>query len=287
MANNNILSSDAVIDYIQLLMLGAIAGFTIFLGFPIALMRAGQRVKAFLNALAIGILIFLVVDVFSHAWDTTTNAVISSLGGKTPLIDGVSLIVTMFTGVAVGLIGLALYERRFMKATAKTEAKLENEMAGKDALHVNRLKLATMIAIGIGAHNFSEGLAIGQSYAAGVIGLALILVIGFGLHNATEGFGILGPLQGSDKRPPLLTLIKLGLIGGGPTFLGTLVGSIWVSQILYVAFLAFAGGALIFVILLMYSVAIKQTTSTTVMTGILIGLLFGFFTDLIVSLGGA
>ncbi len=185
----------------------------------------------------------------------------------------------MFAGIILGLIGLALYEARYMKATG---TKPENNVAG-----VDRLKLATMIAIGIGAHNFSEGLAIGQSYAAGVIGLALILIIGFGLHNATEGFGILGPLQGSDKRPPLLILIKLGLIAGGPTFLGTLVGSIWVSPLLYVGFLAFAGGALIFVILLMYSVAVKQTTNTTVMTGIATGLLFGFFTDLIVSLGGA
>ncbi len=232
-----------MINYYQLLILGAIAGFTIFLGFPLALLKASQRTKAFLNALAIGILVFLVVDVFGHAWDTTTNAVISSFTGKTPLVDGVSLLIAMFAGIILGLIGLALYERRYMKAPA-TETTLENSMAGKDTVHIDGLKLATMIAIGIGAHNFSEGLAIGQSYAAGVIGLALILIIGFGLHNATEGFGILGPLQGSDKRPPILTLIKLGLIGGGPTFLGTLAGSIWVSPILYVLFMAFAGGGL-------------------------------------------
>ncbi len=274
-----------MINYYQLLILGAVAGFTIFLGFPLALIKASKRTKAFLNALAIGILVFIAVDVFAHAWETTTNAVTDSIAGKTPLIDGVSLLITMFAGIILGLIGLALYERRYMKASVKTETKPENSMAG--TVHTDRLKLATMIAIGIGAHNFSEGLAIGQSYAAGVIGLALILIIGFGLHNATEGFGILGPLQSSDKRPPFQTLIKLGLIGGGPTFLGTLIGSIWVSPILYVLFLAFAGGALIFVILLMYSVAIEQTTKTIVMAGIATGLLFGFFTDLIVSLGGA
>ncbi|MDE1860224.1 MAG: hypothetical protein KGH72_00725 [Candidatus Micrarchaeota archaeon] len=276
-----------MIDYYQLLVLGAIAGFTIFLGFPIALMRASSRTKAFLNSLAIGILVFLVIDVFSHAWDATTNAVVSSFAGETPLASGIALLITMFIGIILGLIGLTVYESRYMKPQAKTETKLESTMAGRDGMHVDRLKLATMIAIGIGAHNFSEGLAIGQSYVAGVIGLALILVIGFGLHNATEGFGILGPLQGSDKRPSLLTLAKLGLIGGGPTFIGTVVGSIWVSQILYVLFLSFAGGALIFVILLMYSVVIKQTSNMTAMTGILMGLLFGFFTDLIVSLGGA
>lgn len=276
-----------MINYLQLLMLGAIAGFTIFLGFPVALMRASQKTKAFLNALAMGILVFLVVDVFGHAWNTTTAAAISSFAGKTPLVSGISLLITMFAGIIIGLVGLALYESRFMKATAKTEAKLESSMAGKDAVHIDRLKLATMIAIGIGAHNFSEGLAIGQSYAAGIIGLALILIIGFGTHNATEGFGILGPLAGSDRKTPVFTLIKLGLIGGGPTFLGTLVGSIWVSPVLYVLFLSFAGGALIFVILLMYSVVARQASNKTIMTGIFLGLLFGFITDLIISLGGA
>ena len=276
-----------MVDYYQLLVLGAIAGFTIFLGFPIALMKASQRTKAFLNSLAIGILVFLVVDVFGHAWDTVTNAVVSSFAGSAPLASGISLLVTMFAGIILGLVGLALYERRYMKKTAGTETKLESSMAGKDGVHMGRLRLATMIAIGIGAHNFSEGLAIGQSYAAGVIGLALILVIGFGLHNATEGFGILGPLQGSERRPQLITLLKLGLIGGGPTFLCTLIGSIYVSPLLYVLFLAFAGGALVFVILLMYSVAVKQTTNTTVIAGVTVGLLFGFLTDLVVSLGGA
>lgn len=276
-----------MIDYIQLLVLGAIAGFTIFLGFPIALMKASQTKKAFLNALAIGILVFLVVDVFGHAWETVSNAVVNSFAGKVPMANGIALLITMFAGIAIGLIGLALYERRYMKATANTETRLENNMAGEGEIHIDRYRLAMMIAIGIGAHNFSEGLAIGQSYAAGIIGLALLLIIGFGAHNATEGFGILGPLTSSEKRPPLNFLIKLGLIGGGPTFLGTLIGSLWVSPILYVLFLAFAGGALIFVILLMYTVAVRQTSNAMVMTGIFLGLLFGFITDLIVSLGGA
>jgi len=229
-----------MIDYYRLLLLGAVAGFTIFLGFPIALMKGSPRRKAFLNSLAMGILVFLVIDVFSHAWDTVRSTVVNGMAGKAPVIDGITLLAVLFAGIALGLIGLAVYEGRFMKGTAKTETKLEKSMAGMDAVDIDRFKLAMMIAIGIGAHNFSEGLAIGQSYAAGAIGLALILVIGFGVHNATEGFGILGPITGGDKKPPLGFLIRLGLIGGGPTFLGTLIGSLWVSPILYVLFLSFA-----------------------------------------------
>ena len=87
--------------------------------------------------------------------------------------------------------------------------------------------------MGIGFHNFGEGLAIGQSAAAGEIALALVLIIGFGLHNATEGFGIVGPLAADDDRPSWRFLVLLGLIGGGPTFLGTVVGQSWVSEALW------------------------------------------------------
>ena len=67
-----------------------------------------------------------------------------------------------------------------------------------------------MIAIGIGAHNFSEGLAIGQSYVSGAIGLAILLIIGFADHNATEGFGIAGPLTGLVKKPsPFLNIGRI------------------------------------------------------------------------------
>ena len=82
-----------------------------------------------------------------------------------------------------------------------------------------------MIAVGIGLHNFSEGLAIGQSAATGEISLALVLIIGFGLHNATEGFGIVAPARRPRRAAELAVPRSLmGLIGGGPTFFGTLLG---------------------------------------------------------------
>lgn len=83
---------------------------------------------------------------------------------------------------------------------------------------------ALMIATGIGLQNFAEGLAIGNSGAQGELSLAVLFIIGFGLHNASEGFGIVAPLAAEGERPFWITLLRLGLIGGGPTFLGTLVG---------------------------------------------------------------
>ena len=144
-----------------------------------------------------------------------------------------------------------------------------------------------MIAIGIGAHNFSEGLAIGQSYVSGAISLAVLLIVGFGAHNATEGFGIASPLTGLAKKPKIRFLILAGLVGGGPTFLGTVIGSLWISTIASILFLSVAGGALIYVTMLMYNSGRKQTTNNILMAGIFVGLFAGFITDLMISMTGA
>jgi zinc transporter, ZIP family len=282
-----------MIDYWQLLLLGAIAGFTIFLGLPVArLQNLSSKKKGFLNALALGILIFLIIDVFNHAYETASNAVTGAFSGKGSTGDAVVDLAAMFGGIAIGLIGLVYYETKVMTKKFPQILSLENIKSGDDHLHkvfhdASAYKLAMMIAVGIGSHNFSEGLAIGQSYIAGQIGLAIILIIGFGAHNTTEGFGIAGPLTGLLTKPSARFLAKVGLVGGGPTFIGTILGSLWNSNIAYILFLSIAGGALIYVSMLMYNTGRKQTTNDVLMVGIFIGLCIGFVTDLVVTLGGA
>ncbi|MDV3244649.1 MAG: ZIP family metal transporter [Nitrososphaerales archaeon] len=261
-------------DLLELFVLGAVAGFTIFFGLPIALLGASQRLKGFLNAFATGILVFLIVDVFSHAWTSTTGAVISAFGGSGPGQAAAWDVLAMFGGLAVGLLSLVAYERRYL---------------GKvDQLDVAQgPKLATMIALGIGAHNLSEGLAIGQSYASGAIGLAIVLVVGFGAHNTTEGFGITAPLAGLNPRPKMSFLVKIMLIGGGPTFVGTVLGSLFYSPVAYILFLSLAGGALVYVTMALYGTGRRRSSNELMMAGVFLGLCAGFLTDLLVSLGGA
>lgn len=292
-----------MVDYWQLLLLGAVAGLTIFLGLPLAVLQdVSARKKGFLNALAIGILIFLITDVFGHAWIAASDNAASAFAGKTPVGDALFDLLAMFGGIAIGLLGLVWYESMYMKKSAFTAEKYSDSLRpstardGGSPLQEETLtpsqgayahRLSTMIALGIGAHNFSEGLAIGQSYAAGSISLAILLIIGFGAHNTTEGFGIASPLTGLARKPSTRFLLFLGLIGGGPTFFGTIVGSLWTSTFAYILFLAVAGGALIYVAMLMYNSGRRQTTNEILMLGIFLGLIAGFATDLIVTLGGA
>ena len=282
-----------MVNYLQLIILGTFAGLTIFLGLPIAVLRVSSRVKGFLNAFAIGILIFLIVDVLSHAWQSTVDAAVGAFAGNVPIRSAVLDLLAMFGGLAVGLLGLTLYGRRYMKGASNAPPVVTGASSGKRRhelrllQQVNSYRLSMMIAIGIGAHNLSEGLAIGQSYASGAIGLALVLIIGFAAHNATEGFGIAAPLTRLSKRPSNRFLLLVGLIGGGPTFIGTLLGSLWVSPFAYVFFLSTAGGALVYVTMLMFNAGRRQAAYSVLMFGFFLGLTAGFITDLIVTLGGA
>jgi zinc transporter, ZIP family len=147
------------------------------------------------------------------------------------------------------------------------------------------VRLALTIAVGIGLHNFSEGLAIGGSAGRGEIAFAVLMIIGFALHNATEGFGIIGPLMGQ-QVPSWRFLGLVGLIGGGPTFLGTMVGYFLVSDVMSVLFLSLAAGALVYIISELFHLERKPGTRLAGGWGILAGFLFALLTDLILVFAG-
>ena len=140
------------------------------------------------------------------------------------------------------------------------------------------------IATAIGLHNFAEGLAIGVSAKAGAISLATVLIIGFGLHNATEGFGIVGPL--GDVRPSWSWLGLAGIIAGGPTFVGTIVGYQLHSQPIELTFYALAGGAVLYVIGEIWTGMRRYGHHTFGLYMIAAGFLAGVATDLVVAYGG-
>jgi ZIP family zinc transporter len=144
-----------------------------------------------------------------------------------------------------------------------------------------------MIATGLGLHNLSEGLAIGQSAASGAVAFAVVLVIGFALHNVTEGFGIAAPLAAEEAMPSWRFLFTAGLIGGGPTFLGTVIGYAFTSTYVYVLFLALAAGALFYVIGEMFHLGRRFNSPIAMAWGLLFGFLLAYGTDLFLTYVGS
>lgn len=275
----------------ETLLLGAIAGSTIFLGLPLGrLAILGPRGRVALAMFAVGVLAFLFVDVLEHALAIVEKPVKAKEGfGK---VLGLNLL--LGGGFGLSLLGLGAMERRKAplppppvaggSADAVAPADLLTVARHEDAVRSAALRTGMTIAAAIGVHNFAEGLAIGVSAASGEIGLATVLIVGFALHNTTEGFGIVGPL--GNVRPSWRWLGLAGLVGGGPTFLGTIVGYQVTSEPLELAFYAVAGGAILYVLLEVWSAMRRAGHRELGLTLLTVGFIAGVATDLIVVAGG-
>lgn len=287
----------------QITLLGAIAGFTIFLGLPVGRLRnLSIAARTLLNAVAIGILVFLLFDVLAHVNEPIETRLKEAATGDEGWSSFIGLVTVAVVGLGIGLLSLVYFERRALRRGSITADSIDEtsdpipatDHSGGPTLVATRSKstassatqLAFLIAAGIGLHNFAEGLAIGQSAVQGDVALATLLIVGFALHNATEGFGIVAPLAGGDNRPSWATLGLLGIIGGGPTLLGTIVGQTVTSDTLYVAFLALAAGSILYVALQLANVAAKARRSDLLGWGVMIGLIAGFATDYVLVVAG-
>jgi len=285
------------VSFSQTVVLGALAGFTIFLGLPFGrLDLISDRTRVALAMFAVGVLAFLFVDVLSHGNEIVEGAVERFKDGEAGLGRVAWLVALLAAGFTAGSAGLGILERRIRRATpakppiaggqtavlsTSQEALLARE---SDAARHRALQTGLVIAGAIGVHNFAEGLAIGVSARAGAISLATVLIIGFALHNATEGFGIIGPL--GDVKPSWRWLGLAGLIGGGPTFLGAMIGYSVTSEPLTLAFYAVAGGAILYVIGEVWNGMRRYGHRELGLLLLAVGFLTGVVTDLVVVYGG-
>lgn len=212
----------------------------------------------FFLSMTIGLLVFLGIDSLAEA--------LESAGSVPEAFQGVGL-------VAIGVIGAVLA----LKALGHRTGPATDDPG-------SRLRIAYMIATGIGLHNLGEGLAIGAAFAVGEIALGAFLVIGFALHNTTEGLGIVAPV--ARDRPALGHLALMGAIAGLPTIAGAWIGGYAYSQLLAALFLAIGAGAIFQVILELVGLIRRQAPGTGFAQlnagGVVAGLLIMYGTALFV-----
>ncbi len=287
-------------SFAETVLLGALAGFTIFLGLPVGRLQVlNTRARVGLAMFAVGVLAFIFVDVLSHGFEIVESAVTSFKDDNGSFGHALAMAVLLGGGFAVGSAGLATASQRMTpkappppppvaggsaEAEAVAPAWVEGVAMDASAARAAALRTGMTIAAAIGLHNFAEGLAIGVSARAGEIGLATVLIVGFALHNATEGFGIVGPLGA--VRPSWRWLFLAGLVGGGPTFAGSMVGYAVTSQPVELLFYAVAGGAILYVIGEVWNGMRRLGHRELGMWLLAAGFSVGVLTDLIVAYGG-
>jgi Predicted divalent heavy-metal cations transporter len=280
----------------ETILLGALAGFTIYLGLPFGRLQfVSPRARVALAMFSVGVLAFLFAEVLVHGLAIVEHQFDKLHDGHGNLGYGVLLSLILGGGFAAGSAGLALIEQ-WMRPSRKaapiaggaTDA-MTLEQAGlldqeQLAVRARALRTGMTIAAAIGLHNFAEGLAIGVSASTGEIGLATVLIIGFAVHNATEGFGIIGPL--GDVRPSWGWLAVAGMVGGGPVFLGSMIGYNVTSQPLELAFYAVSAGAILYVIGEVWAAMRRFGHRELGLTMLAAGVFLGAMTEMIIAYGG-
>jgi len=283
----------------ETLLLGAVAGLTIFIGLPLGrLSGLGRRARISLAMFSVGVLCFLFVDVGSHMFAIVEQSVESLHTGGGSLGTVVLYVGLTAGGFLLGSAGLAWLDRRMRVAAPQSVAPIAGgETATRlepsetiayveeaDLARRHKLRTGLMIATAIGIHNLGEGLAIGVSARTGAISLATVLVVGFALHNATEGFGIVGPL--GSVKPSWRWLGLAGLIAGLPVVIGTAIGWNVSADPLELACFALAAGAILYVIGEIWQAMARLGHRELGLVMLSAGFVVGIVTDLVVAYGG-
>jgi len=249
-------------DFLLFMALTAVMGLSIFLSLPVVYSKRAQgRWAIGLNAGAIGILVFLLADIFSNV---------------SPILYPSGYVANLGYSVAFG----AAFVGAFLGLYAVDNLPRRSAAAIEGGPRVTALIIAT----GIGLQNLTEGLVFGVNWTAGAIGVLAVVFVGFVLQNISEGFPIASPFLGSSERRGLPMMVGLFLIGGLPTIIGGAIGYYWSNDLFLVIFDALAIGAIAYVILPMLRMAFRPLDSPAaaarrnqlVYLGVMVGFALGF-----------
>jgi zinc transporter, ZIP family len=264
--------------------------------------RLSLRKYRFFLSLTAGLLVFLGIDALVEGSAIATESVAGVFNGQILIA-----LVTILSFLALMYASSKLGERS--KGREEEEEEEVDELSSYDSIHASQGKktldkqqqqqqhhlvvkpvaMAMMISIGIGLHNFGEGLAIGASVVLGEIALGTFLIVGFMLHNTTEGFAIVSPLAKTRVSRMVGKLIIMGLIAGVPTIFGTWIGGFVYSPVAAIIFLSIGAGAIFQVVFLIYQGMAKAQdgggkimSDASIIAGFAAGMLIMYVTGLMV-----
>ena len=262
--------------------------------------RLSLRKYRFFLSLTAGLLVFLGIDAIVEGNEIAAESVARVFNSEILIA-----LVTILSFLALMYASAKLGERSKKDRTAQEE--VDNLSSSYDSVHTSQAKsldqqqyqhhlivrpvvIALMISIGIGLHNFGEGLAIGASVVLGEIALSTFLIVGFMIHNTTEGFAIVAPLAKTRTRRMVGKMIIMGLIAGIPTIIGTWIGGFIYSPVAAIIFLSIGAGAIFQVVFLIYQGMARAEgdksknilTNASIIAGFAAGMLIMYVTGLMI-----
>ncbi len=262
-------------DFWVFLALTTAMGMSIFLSWPVVYSKRAQgRWAVALNAVAIGILVFLLADIFSDVAPILYPNGYVANGGYS---------VAFGVGFLAAFVGLYAIDN-FPRAARAEDPGSETGAGTAAATEPSPRNTALIIALGIGLQNLTEGLVFGVNWTAGALGILAVVFLGFFLQNVTEGFPIASPFLGTNARRTPALMAGLFLIGGLPTIVGGAIGYVWSNALFITIFDALAMGAIAYAILPMLRVGFRPLESRAlslarnrlVYLGIMVGFVLGF-----------